>query len=138
VSVIDGTANTVTAAIPVGTEPIGVGVDPATHTAYAANFDDSTVSVLSFIAPDMDLALSQPANITTYSTRPKGATVTYPLPTVTDEDAPTPAPICSPAPGTVFPYRTTTVTCSVTDADDSPSTVTVTFTITVLHGHPRP
>ncbi len=137
VSVIDGATGTVTATIPVGTEPIGVGVDPSAHTAYVANFDDSTVSAISPSVPDTDLALSQPANITTHSTRPKGATVTYPLPSVSDEDATTPAPICSPAPGTVFPFGTTTVTCSVTDADDSPSTVTVTFTVTLRHGHPR-
>ena len=39
------TTYTVTATIPVGSEPIGVGVDPATGTAYVANDGSSTVSV---------------------------------------------------------------------------------------------
>jgi YVTN family beta-propeller protein len=36
----------VTATIGVGALPIGVGVDPATNTIYAANFLDNTVSVI--------------------------------------------------------------------------------------------
>ena len=47
VSVIDAAAGTVTATIPVGTDPDGVAVDPATHTAYVANLRDGTVSVIS-------------------------------------------------------------------------------------------
>ena len=43
---IDGATNTVTATIPVGSKPIGVGVDPSTHTVYVANESDSTVSVI--------------------------------------------------------------------------------------------
>ena len=35
-----------TAAIPVGSSPIGVAVDPAARTAYVANFDGDTVSVI--------------------------------------------------------------------------------------------
>ena len=37
VSVIDETTNTVTATIPVGTGPYGVGVDSSTGTVYVAN-----------------------------------------------------------------------------------------------------
>ena len=37
VSVMDAATSTVTATIPVGTEPEGVAVDPSTHTAYVAN-----------------------------------------------------------------------------------------------------
>ncbi|OBA78582.1 hypothetical protein A9W99_23185 [Mycobacterium sp. 1164966.3] len=36
----------VTATIPVGKHPEGVTVDPATHTAYTANYGDNTVSVI--------------------------------------------------------------------------------------------
>ncbi len=46
VSVIDGATNTVTATIPVGSGPDGVGVDPATDTVYVTNFNDGTVSVI--------------------------------------------------------------------------------------------
>ena len=51
VSVIDAATNAVTAAIPVGTGPDGVAVDPATHTVYVANSGASTVSVISAPAP---------------------------------------------------------------------------------------
>ena len=46
VSVIDGTTNTVIATIPVGSSPVGVGVNPATNRIYVANFADNTVSVI--------------------------------------------------------------------------------------------
>ena len=51
VSVIDVATDTVTATIPVGTEPVGVAADPATHTAYVANYGDNTVSVISATEP---------------------------------------------------------------------------------------
>ncbi len=40
------TSSRITATIPVGKHPEGVAVDPTTHTAYTANFSDSTVSVI--------------------------------------------------------------------------------------------
>ncbi len=40
------TSSRVTATIPVGKHPEGVAVDPTTHSAYTANFSDSTVSVI--------------------------------------------------------------------------------------------
>ena len=43
---IDAATNTVTATIPVGSEPYGVAVDPATHTVYVTNAGDGTVSVI--------------------------------------------------------------------------------------------
>ena len=45
VSVINETTGKVTAAIPVGSNPDGVAVDPTTHTAYVANLGGS-VSVI--------------------------------------------------------------------------------------------
>jgi len=39
--------DTVTVTIPVGSEPIGVPVNPLTGTVYAADFADGTVSVIS-------------------------------------------------------------------------------------------
>jgi YVTN family beta-propeller protein len=46
VSVINGKHNKVTATVGVGTAPYGVGVDPATSTAYVANDVSNTVSVI--------------------------------------------------------------------------------------------
>ncbi len=78
------------------------------------------------------LSIAQPANITTDATSPAGATVTYPLPAVTDPVATTPpTPVCIPASGSVFPIGTTTVTCTATDSNDLNSPVHVTFTVTV-------
>jgi hypothetical protein len=79
-----------------------------------------------------DLSIAQPANITTDATSPSGATVTYPLPAVSDPDDTTaPTAVCTPASGSVFPIGTTTVTCTATDANDLNSPVHVTFTVTV-------
>lgn len=79
------------------------------------------------------LSISQPANITTNATSPSGATVTYPLPTVTDPAVSSPpAPSCAPPSGSVFPIGATKVTCTASDADDIPSTVSSSFTVTVL------
>ena len=39
---IDVATGTVTGTIPVGTEPVGVAADPATHTAYVADYGDNT------------------------------------------------------------------------------------------------
>jgi YVTN family beta-propeller protein len=44
--VIRGATNKVTATIGVGSLPQAVAVDPSTHTAYVANYGDSTVSVI--------------------------------------------------------------------------------------------
>jgi len=46
VSVINAATRTVTATIPVGHDPWGVAVDPATHTVYVTNAGDGTVSVI--------------------------------------------------------------------------------------------
>ena len=46
VSVINEATGRVTATVPVGVFPYGVAVDPATHTAYVANADSGTVSVI--------------------------------------------------------------------------------------------
>ena len=45
-SVIDGSTHTVTATVPVGKLPLGVAVDPGTHTVYVTNDEDDTVSVI--------------------------------------------------------------------------------------------
>jgi len=46
VSVIDAATRTVTATIPVGTEPFAVAADPAAGTVYVANYGNNTVSVI--------------------------------------------------------------------------------------------
>jgi YVTN family beta-propeller protein len=45
-SVIDGATNTVTATVPVGSVPVGVGVDPSTDMIYLANSSSDSVSVI--------------------------------------------------------------------------------------------
>lgn len=78
------------------------------------------------------LSIAQPANITTDATGPSGATVTYPLPAVTDPAAASPpAAVCTPPSGSVFPIGTTTVTCTATDSKDLNSPVSTSFTVTV-------
>lgn len=82
--------------------------------------------------PEGDLAIAAPTGITANAVSTSGATVSYPLPAVTDpDDASAPAPDCSPAAGSAFPVGTTTVTCTATDPDDSNSPVTASFTVTV-------
>jgi YVTN family beta-propeller protein len=46
VSVIDTARNTVTATIPVGTNPVGVAVSPNGSTVYVTNYVSNTVSVI--------------------------------------------------------------------------------------------
>ena len=43
---INPTTNTVTATIPVGSDPQGVAVSPETGDVYVTNFGDGTVSVI--------------------------------------------------------------------------------------------
>ena len=46
-TVIDTTTNTVVGTpIPVGTSPVGVGVDPTVHRAYVANDGSNNVTVI--------------------------------------------------------------------------------------------
>ncbi len=46
ISVIDTATNTVTATIPVGTNPRGVAVNPTGTMVYVANYDSNTISVI--------------------------------------------------------------------------------------------
>ncbi|TMB06324.1 MAG: hypothetical protein E6J70_00765 [Deltaproteobacteria bacterium] len=46
VSVLDTITNTITATVPVGSDPFGVAVDPRGMRVYVTNPDDGTVSVL--------------------------------------------------------------------------------------------
>lgn len=117
-----------------------ISPDPCESSAVTLANGDMQITVLTSSAsvwafghlPDSDLALSTPANITTDATGPQGATVSYPLPTVSDPDDTTvPTPTCTPAPGSVFGIGSTTVSCSVSDADDANSPATTTFIVSV-------
>ena len=67
VSVIDAATRAVTATIPVGSEPAGVAVDPATHTAYVANvLADGTVSVISAALPAPVTTVTSSRNPSTF------------------------------------------------------------------------
>jgi YVTN family beta-propeller protein len=46
VSLIDGASNRVVATIPVGSEPVSVGVNPTTNRIYVTNSNSSTMSVI--------------------------------------------------------------------------------------------
>jgi hypothetical protein len=82
---------------------------------------------------DTDLTIGTPANVTVNATTPSGATVTYPLPAVTDrDDATAPSPACSPPSGTVFAIGTTTVTCTAVDPADASSPASSISTVTVV------
>jgi hypothetical protein len=121
-----------TPGIPFGVYTVTASYKPADTTAFSGSSASQSGVVIGF-KTDSDLAVAKPGGITTDATSPGGATVNYPLPTVTDpDDASPPVPSCSPAPGTVFAIGTTTVNCSATDTDDSPSTVSTSFTITVM------
>jgi len=103
----------------------------ATETSMS---EDTTGTPEVQITPvfDHDLAIAQPADITTDATGPSGANVSYSAPKVADgDDTSPPTASCSPKSGSVFPIGTTTVHCSATDTDDTPSTVSTSFTVTV-------
>ncbi|HTX28984.1 MAG TPA: HYR domain-containing protein [Streptosporangiaceae bacterium] len=85
------------------------------------------------LSPVAYLSIAQSADITTDATGPSGATVTYPLPAVTDPAATTPpTAVCTPRSGSVFPIGITTVTCTATDSKDPNSPASNSFTITVI------
>ena len=85
-SVIDGATNTVVAPVPVGAGPLGVAVDPTTHTGYVANGNGDTVSVIEMPPP---------------TASPTATRAVTPAPTAT------PTPTTSPTP-TPTPTRTST------------------------------
>jgi N-acetylneuraminic acid mutarotase/surface antigen len=92
----------------------------------------TTTELYTPASADDDLTIASEPNITANATGASGATLSYPLPTVTDpDDAAPPVADCSPGPGSVFGVGTTTVTCTATDPDDSDAPVTTSFTITV-------
>ncbi len=125
--------------------PTSPAIDAGTNSAPglpSLDFDGSPridhgvgvvdLGAFEFEAPDTDLTITPPNDISTPATSPAGATVNYPGPTVSDpDDATVPPAICNPASGSDFAIGLTTVTCSVTDTDDTPSTATTTFTVVV-------
>jgi DNA-binding beta-propeller fold protein YncE len=126
--VIDAASRSVAATVAVGTGPVAVAVDPATHLAFVANLG-GTVSV---IAPgrDADLSIAPGDAVNADATGPGGAIVTYPVPAASDGGVAI-TPTCTPASGSLFPIGTTTVTCAVQGADDANGPVTTSFGVTV-------
>ena len=122
-----GVAATATAGEKVTLQPCSV----SSKTIWIA---DSAASVTHSFVPlinGSDTNFSNPF-VLTDATGPSGATVTYPLPAVTDPDATSPpAAVCTPPSGSVFPIGTTTVTCTATDSNDINSPASTSFTITV-------
>jgi hypothetical protein len=108
-----------------------------TPVLYVTNLAATTVAqapdtqLWSTVVSDAYLSIAQPANITVDATRPSGATVTYPLPAVTDPINSATTAVCTPPSGSTFPIGTTTVTCTATDPGDLNSPVSVSFTVTV-------
>jgi hypothetical protein len=83
-------------------------------------------------APDNDLAVSVPADMTVNATGPAGAAVTFTATASDADDSAVPAVSCTPASASTFAVGTTTVTCGASDADDVNSPVSGTFTVTVV------
>lgn len=116
---------------PLDLPPAVLEVDNLQENAAGQVPDNQLWSALGDIE-GADLSIAQPADITTDATGPSGATVTYPLPAVSDpDDTSPPAAGCTPPSGSVFPIGTTTVTCTATDSNDLNSPVHATFTVTV-------
>jgi Glycine rich protein/HYR domain len=112
-------------------------IGTTTVTCTATDSDDlnspvSTSFAVTVVADD-DLAIASHPNITVDATSPRGATVTYTAPAVTDpDDASPPAAVCTPVSGSTFAIGTTTVTCTATDSDDLNSPVSTSFAVTVV------
>jgi len=99
---------------------------------YVTNLVGSQVPANQSWSAMGELSIAQAADITVDATGPSGATVTYPLPAVSDSGDPTsPTAVCKPPSGSTFPIATTTVTCTATDSNDLNSPVSTSFTVTV-------
>ncbi len=83
-------------------------------------------------APDSDLTLAKPSDVTVNATSPAGASVAYSTPTANDESPTTVTVSCPLASGSTFAIGDTTVTCIATDTDgDTGSPVEQTFNVHV-------
>ena len=76
--------------------------------------------------------LTVPADITAAATSAAGATVSWPVPAVTDDQDPSPSATCAPASGSAFAVGTTTVTCTASDASGNITTGTFAVTVTAF------
>jgi hypothetical protein len=129
----EDTATVAPACTPAAGSTFPVGATTVTCTATDPD-DTNSPAATSFTVTvaDHDLAIAQPADITTTATSAAGAVVSYAPPAATDEDTAAVAPACTPAPGSTFPVGATTVICTATDSSDSNSPATTSFTVTVV------
>jgi X-Pro dipeptidyl-peptidase len=74
--------------------------------------------------------LTVPGDRAVEATSAAGATVSWPVPAVSDDSDPSPAVACTPASGSVFALGATTVTCTATDASGNATSGTFTVTVT--------
>jgi len=95
----------------------------ASDTQFAVNVTDTT-------AP----TIGTNPNISTPSTSPAGATVTFGVPSASDLADAAPIVTCAPASGSTFPQGTTQVTCTATDAHGNHASSI--FTVSVTNSAP--
>jgi MYXO-CTERM domain-containing protein len=106
-----------------------MGTNTVTATASDAAGNSATCSFKVTVRDSTPPVLLCPAHVMAEATSPSGATVTYPLATVSDAVTASPAVAYSKASGTPFPLGTTQVT--VTAVDNAGNSATCTFSVTV-------
>jgi hypothetical protein len=88
---------------------------------------ESTVTVQDTTPP----SLPQPANVSTSTTNPAGAAVTWENPTATDIVDGSITASCAPASGSTFAIGSTTVACTATDSHGNSAQTQFTVTVTL-------
>jgi MYXO-CTERM domain-containing protein len=109
------------------TFPMGTNTVTASASDAAGNSTTCTFKVT--VRDSTPPVLLCPANVTAEATSPSGATVTYPLATVSDAVTASPTVAYSKASGTAFPLGGTAV--KVTAVDNSGNSSTCSFAVTV-------
>jgi hypothetical protein len=134
-------------------DPILVGSDNEAHQfaqaladatdgqTFDATGDPSSVgpvivdAVGSILSESALQFVGSPGHVIADATSPRGATVTFTPPMVSDGTSTPPSAVCTSSTGltsgSTFPIGDTTITCQASNPDATPSTVTLDFVVTV-------